>query len=203
MSPWWCSHSGLRRWLTSSIPGATSTSVRSKWAFMCDALLPPPLPSSSTVRSGDAPDAMSMSRYTPASSAYSSGADMSGHHSASSWYSLGGFMAGNRFVIYVCRTSGIPRTNWRLHAAHVDHSTRVNSDDPERRGDPREVPKQRGGANAGASARTAADGRPASGVESRASGLREELEGERRRSEEHTSELQSPCNLVCRLLLEK
>src|SRR5256885_5328819 len=32
------------------------------------------------------------------------------------------------------------------------------------------------------------------------------LEGastQRRRSEEHTSELQSPCNLVCRLLLEK
>src|SRR5256885_8712630 len=28
-----------------------------------------------------------------------------------------------------------------------------------------------------------------------------ELQG--RRSEEHTSELQSPCNLVCRLLLEK
>src|SRR5256885_11597063 len=27
--------------------------------------------------------------------------------------------------------------------------------------------------------------------------------GELRRSEEHTSELQSPCNLVCRLLLEK
>src|SRR5256885_12264950 len=27
--------------------------------------------------------------------------------------------------------------------------------------------------------------------------------GGRRRSEEHTSELQSPCNLVCRLLLEK
>src|SRR5256885_12853492 len=27
--------------------------------------------------------------------------------------------------------------------------------------------------------------------------------GERVRSEEHTSELQSPCNLVCRLLLEK
>src|SRR2546426_3384606 len=26
---------------------------------------------------------------------------------------------------------------------------------------------------------------------------------ESRRSEEHTSELQSPCNLVCRLLLEK
>src|SRR5256885_10753007 len=27
--------------------------------------------------------------------------------------------------------------------------------------------------------------------------------GHRPRSEEHTSELQSPCNLVCRLLLEK
>src|SRR5256885_2760681 len=27
--------------------------------------------------------------------------------------------------------------------------------------------------------------------------------GSRARSEEHTSELQSPCNLVCRLLLEK
>src|SRR5256885_12465990 len=29
------------------------------------------------------------------------------------------------------------------------------------------------------------------------------IDGEHRRSEEHTSELQSPCNLVCRLLLEK
>src|SRR2546426_6469503 len=29
------------------------------------------------------------------------------------------------------------------------------------------------------------------------------LPGDHRRSEEHTSELQSPCNLVCRLLLEK
>src|SRR5256885_3899911 len=27
--------------------------------------------------------------------------------------------------------------------------------------------------------------------------------GDQQRSEEHTSELQSPCNLVCRLLLEK
>src|SRR2546426_8186392 len=31
--------------------------------------------------------------------------------------------------------------------------------------------------------------------------MRDEIEQER--SEEHTSELQSPCNLVCRLLLEK
>src|SRR5256885_12665486 len=29
------------------------------------------------------------------------------------------------------------------------------------------------------------------------------IPAERSRSEEHTSELQSPCNLVCRLLLEK
>src|SRR2546426_7273539 len=34
------------------------------------------------------------------------------------------------------------------------------------------------------------------------SGSKPELE-RIRRSEEHTSELQSPCNLVCRLLLEK
>src|SRR5256885_6075010 len=32
---------------------------------------------------------------------------------------------------------------------------------------------------------------------------RAEMKAGRRRSEEHTSELQSPCNLVCRLLLEK
>src|SRR2546426_8891693 len=33
--------------------------------------------------------------------------------------------------------------------------------------------------------------------------LRQPHGGEGGRSEEHTSELQSPCNLVCRLLLEK
>src|SRR5256885_12328263 len=40
----------------------------------------------------------------------------------------------------------------------------------------------------------------------RGEGVRYALTGavdEWRRSEEHTSELQSPCNLVCRLLLEK
>src|SRR2546426_1634622 len=37
----------------------------------------------------------------------------------------------------------------------------------------------------------------------RASRPAEGREGEAMRSEEHTSELQSPCNLVCRLLLEK
>src|SRR5256885_12802466 len=34
-------------------------------------------------------------------------------------------------------------------------------------------------------------------------GAVEQREGPPDRSEEHTSELQSPCNLVCRLLLEK
>src|SRR2546426_8556556 len=33
--------------------------------------------------------------------------------------------------------------------------------------------------------------------------VRGEVWGDGARSEEHTSELQSPCNLVCRLLLEK
>src|SRR2546426_7043247 len=32
---------------------------------------------------------------------------------------------------------------------------------------------------------------------------RQDRHQQQRRSEEHTSELQSPCNLVCRLLLEK
>src|SRR6266850_3335848 len=35
------------------------------------------------------------------------------------------------------------------------------------------------------------------------SAARPTLSSSSRRSEEHTSELQSPCNLVCRLLLEK
>src|SRR5256885_11404394 len=42
-------------------------------------------------------------------------------------------------------------------------------------------------------------------VADRRARARDEVEHSRRqaRSEEHTSELQSPCNLVCRLLLEK
>src|SRR6266446_9814646 len=43
--------------------------------------------------------------------------------------------------------------------------------------------------------------RPGGAGRARRSGSR--LPGLRHRSEEHTSELQSPCNLVCRLLLEK
>src|SRR6266850_5795784 len=47
--------------------------------------------------------------------------------------------------------------------------------------------------------------RPAAAARHRARpGARAETADSRRaRSEEHTSELQSPCNLVCRLLLEK
>src|SRR5256885_8392307 len=46
--------------------------------------------------------------------------------------------------------------------------------------------------------------RPASRRVHRAGGRRQHDDGRRsQRSEEHTSELQSPCNLVCRLLLEK
>src|SRR2546426_6831166 len=40
-------------------------------------------------------------------------------------------------------------------------------------------------------------------VETMADDIREALAQPLVRSEEHTSELQSPCNLVCRLLLEK
>src|SRR2546426_5155493 len=41
------------------------------------------------------------------------------------------------------------------------------------------------------------------GVRRQRPGGAERSGGGRERSEEHTSELQSPCNLVCRLLLEK
>src|SRR2546426_2585927 len=41
------------------------------------------------------------------------------------------------------------------------------------------------------------------GAQARWADLRARLHDAHGRSEEHTSELQSPCNLVCRLLLEK
>src|SRR3989454_4456080 len=44
---------------------------------------------------------------------------------------------------------------------------------------------------------------PNEDVEGRMKELRAQLDAHLTRSEEHTSELQSPCNLVCRLLLEK
>ena len=43
MSPWTCSHSGLSARLTSSMPGAGSTSTMSNRALRWDALFPPPL----------------------------------------------------------------------------------------------------------------------------------------------------------------
>src|SRR5256885_7487241 len=46
-----------------------------------------------------------------------------------------------------------------------------------------------------------AAGAPLDVLPDRPHGVRREADQER--SEEHTSELQSPCNLVCRLLLEK
>src|SRR2546426_2358106 len=54
--------------------------------------------------------------------------------------------------------------------------------------------------DAGRRARAAAGG---TRDQSRHDRDRDDGKPERRRSEEHTSELQSPCNLVCRLLLEK
>src|SRR2546426_4345834 len=56
----------------------------------------------------------------------------------------------------------------------------------------------RGVAHAGAADPRSGDGRP----DPAERGLPREM-GQGARSEEHTSELQSPCNLVCRLLLEK
>src|SRR2546426_4789203 len=61
--------------------------------------------------------------------------------------------------------------------------------------------------SAGTDARRAARGAPGGGGRARGPPSRRGGEARwrdgTRRSEEHTSELQSPCNLVCRLLLEK
>src|SRR2546426_10428344 len=50
---------------------------------------------------------------------------------------------------------------------------------------------------------TAGGGHPCGGGRPDPFRFRRGLLGRMLRSEEHTSELQSPCNLVCRLLLEK
>ena len=68
--------------------GDNSTSVRSKWRLRCEALLPPPEPSSSRVRMAGLA-ASSVRRKISASSAYSAGLDSSGHQSAKSVYILG------------------------------------------------------------------------------------------------------------------
>src|SRR5256885_2465673 len=52
--------------------------------------------------------------------------------------------------------------------------------------------------------REAASGRSSSGISDMSATSRQRhYQLRHKRSEEHTSELQSPCNLVCRLLLEK
>src|SRR5256885_10976217 len=48
-----------------------------------------------------------------------------------------------------------------------------------------------------------AGGHAVESAQSETGGHFDALAFDRERSEEHTSELQSPCNLVCRLLLEK
>src|SRR5688500_19398170 len=75
----------------------------------------------------------------------------------------------------------------------------VPGDGPHHRPEPRApdaaLPRGLGGV---AGAPLLGDPAPASAGQGRAAGERVDP-----RSEEHTSELQSPCNLVCRLLLEK
>jgi hypothetical protein len=60
-----------------------------KWDFRCEALFPPPLPSSSTSFSGRSAASVMRRRYSPASSAYSSGAVIRWNQDASSRYILG------------------------------------------------------------------------------------------------------------------
>src|SRR2546426_4437921 len=55
----------------------------------------------------------------------------------------------------------------------------------------------------GGEARVRRDGAPRARSRRGGGAADRERGGGGRRSEEHTSELQSPCNLVCRLLLEK
>src|SRR4029077_6218438 len=88
MSPSRCSHSGFNARLTASMRGERSTRVIAKLAFRWDALLPPPEPSSSTVRGGGPLDSVDTREKNAASSRYSEGAEKVGHHSASSPYSF-------------------------------------------------------------------------------------------------------------------
>src|SRR2546426_4435219 len=66
---------------------------------------------------------------------------------------------------------------------------------------PDESAEARGDAVEGARGRACRGPRGSGRARTAPGGLEAEREG--LRSEEHTSELQSPCNLVCRLLLEK
>src|SRR2546426_8742776 len=71
-----------------------------------------------------------------------------------------------------------------LHAAHREQLVKEGRVTEHQAGAGRETHHEPHGRRAGRAAQLAERGEPT-------------------RSEEHTSELQSPCNLVCRLLLEK
>src|SRR5262249_23805815 len=90
MSPCRCSALGTRRRLTASMSGDSSTRVMRAYFAKCDAVFPPPEPSSNMVagvRPSASRNALMMSSASPA---YSSGCDTSGHHAARSLYSRGG-----------------------------------------------------------------------------------------------------------------
>ena len=74
--------------LTASMCGDLSTSVITKRAFRCEALFPPPDPSSSNRCGAVRQDSISTRSKKAASSRYSAGAEKIGHHSASSPYSF-------------------------------------------------------------------------------------------------------------------
>src|SRR5256885_6462052 len=80
-------------------------------------------------------------------------------------------------------------TLFRSHHALRRHRAERCSDDPDPRRSARRRCDVRYGDASGHARRGGSGARPAGALP--------------RRSEEHTSELQSPCNLVCRLLLEK
>jgi len=84
MSASTCSQPGLSRRDTASMPGERSASVMVNSRVRWLAQWPPPLPSSSTSRTGRS--AWRSSRLAnAASSAYSSGGEINGHHAARSW----------------------------------------------------------------------------------------------------------------------
>src|SRR5256885_4596063 len=82
-------------------------------------------------------------------------------------------------------------------APALEGDPRAQSLGHSREGDDQQEPDDRRDRQRGGSKRSAGKRAAAGGAE------RDRVARLRRRSEEHTSELQSPCNLVCRLLLEK
>src|SRR5256885_9831538 len=81
--------------------------------------------------------------------------------------------------------------------------TELVADDPQQRGIGRLVGKRFPAVDGKRDHRASPPGLRRMLIPKRAPNQRKAQHGERQRSEEHTSELQSPCNLVCRLLLEE